>query len=96
MSRLSVRSDLANAKTPGPQGHIRHTGLDRVAGGSYGTRLQASRAIDHHDYERVCNFLLHRHKMQNRSTYRFPAELVFRELGALHLISVYLGPRCVP
>jgi RNA-directed DNA polymerase len=63
---------------------------------NYGTRLQAYRAIDHHVYDRVRNFLIHRHKVQRRGTRRFPAEVVFGELGVLHLISVHLGPRRVP
>ncbi len=62
---------------------------------SYGTRLQAYRAIDHHVYDRVRNFLVHRHKVQRRGTHRLPAETVFGELGVLHLISVHLGPRRV-
>ena len=62
---------------------------------SYGTRLQAYRAIDHHVYDRVRNFLVHRHKVQRRGTQRLPAEFVFGELGVLHLISVHLGPRRV-
>jgi RNA-directed DNA polymerase len=62
---------------------------------SYGTRLQAYRAIDHHVYDRVRNFLVHRHKVQRRGTHRLPAEIVFGELGVLHLISVHLGPRRV-
>ncbi len=61
----------------------------------YGTRLQAYRAIDHHVYDRVRNFLVHRHKVQRRGTHRLPAETVFGELGVLHLISVHLGPRRV-
>ena len=60
---------------------------------NYGTRLQAYRAIDHHVYDRVRNFLVHRRKVQRRGTRRFPAEVVFGELGVLHLISVHLGPR---
>ncbi len=63
---------------------------------NYGTRLQAYRAIDHHVYDRVRNFLIHRHKVQRRGTRHFPAEVVFAELGVLHLISVRLGPRRVP
>ena len=63
---------------------------------NYGTRLQAYRAIDHHVYDRVRNFLIHRHKVHGRGTRRFPAEVVFGELGVLHLISVHLGPRRVP
>ena len=63
---------------------------------NYGTRLQAYRAIDHHVYDRVRNFLVHRRKVQRRGTRRFPAEVVFGELGVLHLISVHLGPRRGP
>ena len=63
---------------------------------NYGTRLQAYRAIDHHVYDHVRNFLIHRHKVQRRGTRRFPAEVVFGKLGVLHLISVHLGPRRVP
>ncbi len=63
---------------------------------NYGTRVQAYRAIDHHVYDRVRNFLMHRHKVQRRGTRRFPAGVVFGELGVLHLISVHLGPRRVP
>ncbi len=62
----------------------------------HGTRLQAYRAIDHHVYDRVRNFLVHRRKVQRRGTQRFPAEVVFGELGVLHLISVHLGPRRGP
>ncbi len=62
----------------------------------YGTRLQAYRATDHHVYDRVRHFLARRHKVQGRGTRRFPAEVVFGELGVLHLISVHLGPRRVP
>jgi RNA-directed DNA polymerase len=62
----------------------------------HGTRLQAYRAVDHHVHDCVRNFLVHRHKVQRRGTRRFPAELVFGELGVLHLISVHLGPRRVP
>ena len=61
----------------------------------YGTRLQAYRAIDHHVYDCVRNFLVHRHKVQRRGTHRLPAETVFGERGVLHLISVHLGPRRV-
>ena len=61
----------------------------------YGTRLLAYRAIDHHVYDRVRNFLVHRHKVQRRGTHCLPAATVFGELGVLHLISVHLGPRRV-
>src|SRR5947208_597438 len=37
----------------------------------YGTRLMAYRAVDHYVYERVRNFLRHRHKVASRAS---PAE----------------------
>jgi RNA-directed DNA polymerase len=61
----------------------------------YGTWLLAYRAIDHHVYDRVRNFLVHRHKVQRRGTHCLPAGIVFGEFGVLHLISVDLGPRRV-
>ncbi len=57
--------------------------------------IQLNRAIDHHVYDRVRKFLVHRHKVQKRGTHRLPAEIVFGELSVLHLISVHLGPRRV-
>jgi RNA-directed DNA polymerase len=59
---------------------------------SYGTRLQAYRAIDHHVYDRVRHFLTRRHKVQGRGTREFPYDRVYGELGVLHLRRVHLGP----
>jgi len=59
---------------------------------SYGTRLQAYRAIDNHVYDRVRHFLVHRHKVQGRGTQRFSYENVFGELGVLRLRRVHIGP----
>lgn len=59
---------------------------------SYGTRLQAYRAIDNHVYDRVRHFLVRRHKVQGRGTQRFSRENVFGELGVLHLRRVHIGP----
>ena len=78
-----------------------HGRLNRLLRGwtsyfNYRTRLQAYRAIDHYVYDRVHNFLVHRRQVQRRGTQRFPAEVVFGELGVLHLISVHLGPRRGP
>lgn len=58
---------------------------------SYGTRLQAYRAIDRHVYDRVRNFLVKRHKVQGRGTRYFSPEYVFGELGVLHLRRVHIG-----
>jgi len=60
---------------------------------SYGTRTQAYRAVDNYVYERARHFLRRRHKVQSRGTSRFPAEVVFGELGVLRLRGVQLGPR---
>jgi RNA-directed DNA polymerase len=59
---------------------------------SYGTRLQAYRAIDNHVYDRVRNFLVKRHKVQGRGTQRFSRDDVFGEFGVLHLRRVHIGP----
>ena len=58
----------------------------------YGTRLTAYRAIDHHVYERVRNFLVKRHKVQGRGTRRFSHDVVFGDRGVLRLRCVHLGP----
>ena len=60
---------------------------------SYGTRTQAHRAAGNYVYERARHFLQRRHKVQSRGTSRFPAEVVFGELGVLRLRGVQLGPR---
>jgi RNA-directed DNA polymerase len=52
---------------------------------SYGTRLMAYRAVDHHVYERVRQFLRRRHKVPSRGTRRFPIARVFGELGVFQL-----------
>jgi RNA-directed DNA polymerase len=59
---------------------------------SYGTRLQAYRAIDNHVYDRVRHFLVRRHKVRGRGTREFSSDRVFEELGVLHLRRVHLGP----
>ena len=59
----------------------------------YGTRLMAYRAVDHYVYERVRNFLRHRHKVASRGATRFSDSVVFGDLGVLRLRDVHLGPR---
>jgi RNA-directed DNA polymerase len=59
---------------------------------SYGTRLLAYRAIDHHVYERVRDFLTRRHGVKSRGTRRFSDQVVYGELGVLRLRHVHLGP----
>ena len=58
----------------------------------HGTRMPAYRAIDNYVSERVRNFLVKRHKVAGRGTRRFPADVVFGELGVLRLRRVHLGP----
>jgi RNA-directed DNA polymerase len=58
---------------------------------SYGTRLMAYRAVDHYVYERVRHFLRRRHKVPSRGTRRFPAEVVFGELGVFRLRRFHLA-----
>jgi RNA-directed DNA polymerase len=71
--------------------------LNRVLRGwanyfTYGTRLLAYRAVDHYVYERVRHFLRRRHKVSSRGTKRFPAEVVFGELGVFQMRRFfYLG-----
>ena len=60
---------------------------------SYGTRTAAYRAVDNYVYQSVRHFLRRRHKVQSRGTNRFPAEVVFGELGVIRLRHVQLGPR---
>jgi RNA-directed DNA polymerase len=59
----------------------------------YGTRLMAYRAVDHYVYERVRNFLRHRHKEAARGSTRFSDAVVFGTLGVLRLRDVHLGRR---
>lgn len=59
---------------------------------SYGTRLQAYRAIDNHVYERVRHFLARRHKVRGGRTHQFSSQRVFEEFGVLRLRRVHLGP----
>ena len=72
--------------------------LNRVLRGwtnyfSHGTRMPAYRAIDHHVYDRVRNFLVRRHKVETRGTRRFSPDFVFGDLGVLQMRCVHLGPR---
>jgi RNA-directed DNA polymerase len=58
---------------------------------AYGTRLMAYRAVDRYVYERVRHFLRRRHKVPTRGTKRFPAEVVFGELGVFRFRRFHLG-----
>jgi RNA-directed DNA polymerase len=59
---------------------------------SYGTRLMAYRAADHHVYHSVRRFLKRRHKVQSQGTRRFSIEAVHEAYGVLRLRRVHLGP----
>jgi RNA-directed DNA polymerase len=72
------------------------TQLNRILRGwsnyfGYGTRMMAYRAVEHHVYERVRNFLRHRHKVQSRGSSHFTDGIVFGKLGVLRLRDVHLG-----
>lgn len=59
---------------------------------SYGTRLQAYRAVDQHVYDRVRHFLARRHNETGRGTRRFSHEYVHGEGGVMHLRRLHIGP----
>ena len=58
---------------------------------SYGTRLMAYRAADHHVYETVRGFLTRRHKVPSRGTRQFSDPVVFGKLGVLRLRRMHIG-----
>jgi RNA-directed DNA polymerase len=59
---------------------------------SYGTRLQAYRAVDHYVYDRVKHFLKRRHKVHNTGARQFSHKRVYEDFGVLRLLRVHLGP----
>jgi RNA-directed DNA polymerase len=58
---------------------------------SYGTRLMAYRAADHHVYNSVRGFLTRRHKVPTRGTRRFSDHTVYEKLGVLRLRRMHIG-----
>jgi len=60
---------------------------------SYGTRLQAYRAVDNHVAERVRYFLRQRHHVCTRGTRVLANAVIFGSLGVIHLRRVHLGVR---
>jgi RNA-directed DNA polymerase len=58
---------------------------------SYGTRLMAYRAVDHHVYESVRGFLRRRHKVPSRGTRQFAHHVVYGKLGVLRLRRMHMG-----
>src|ERR1700674_5129122 len=97
VSRLRQKvGDLLMRGTVAPWPDVRDH-LNRILRGwsnyfGYGTRLMAYRAVDHYVYERVRNFLRHRHKVASRGATRFSDAVVFGALGVLRLRDVHLGP----
>ncbi len=59
---------------------------------SYGTRLQAYRAVDHHVYESVRHFLVRRHHVPGRGNRRFSYDYVYGEGGVMRLRNAHIGP----
>ena len=97
VSRLRQKvGDLLVRQNVAPWTDVRDD-LNRILRGwsnyfGYGTRMKAYRAVDHHVYERVRNFLRHRHKVHSRGSSSFSDAVVFGKLGVLRLRDVHLGP----
>jgi RNA-directed DNA polymerase len=97
VSRLRQKvADLLVSQNVTPWTDVRDD-LNRILRGwsnyfGYGTRMKAYRAVDHHVYERVRNFLRHRHKVHSRGSSSFSDAVVFGKLGVLRLRDVHLGP----
>jgi len=98
VSRLRQKvGDLLVPGNVGPWPDVRDR-LNRILRGwsnyfGYGTRLMTYRAVDHYVYERVRNFLRHRHKVASRGATRFSDSVVFGDLGVLRMRDVHLGRR---
>jgi len=92
--KLKVRKTLASGIVdPWPQVRKR---LNRTLRGwcgyfQPGTRTFAYRVVDNFVQTAVRNFLQRRHKVPGRGTRRFPASLIFGELGVLRLRHQQLG-----
>jgi RNA-directed DNA polymerase len=62
---------------------------------NYGSLAKVYRAVDHHVYDRVRNFLCKRHKVPGRGTTRFTHDYVYGELGVHRLNCVRrMTPTC--
>jgi RNA-directed DNA polymerase len=102
-SRRSVQrvkskiGDLLDVRNKSPRHEVLKR-LNQILAGwsgyfSYGTRLQAYRAVDNHVYDKMRHFLRKRHKVQSRATRVFSREIVYGDLGVVQLRRVHLGPR---
>ena len=93
-----VKGRIRQILRPGNQGswdEVREE-LNRVVRGwanyfAYGTRLMAYRAVDNYVSESVRHFLRRRRKVPTRGTKRFPAAVIFGELGVVQLRRFHLG-----
>jgi RNA-directed DNA polymerase len=96
VSRLRQKvGDLLVHQNVEPWPEVRNQ-LNRILRGwsnyfGYGTRMMAYRAVEHYVYERVRNFLRHRHKVQSRGSSHFPDGVVFGKLGVMRLRDVHFG-----
>jgi RNA-directed DNA polymerase len=89
-------SDILVPRNLGPWPDVRDRLNSLLAGWSayfsYGTRLQAYRAVDNHVYNRVRHFLTRRHKVRGQGTRQFSDGRIFGPLGVLRLRRVHIGP----
>jgi RNA-directed DNA polymerase len=98
-SVLRVKTKISDILVPrnlGPWPDVRDRLNSLLAGWSayfsYGTRLQAYRAVDNHVYNRVRHFLTRRHKVRGQGTRQFSDGRIFGPLGVLRLRRVHIGP----
>src|SRR3954451_6202970 len=101
VQRLKTRvGEIVHPYNNAPWGEVRGR-LNRLLRGwasyfTYGTRLMAYRAADHHVYEAVRGFPARRHKVPTRGTRQFTRDAVFGKLGVLQLRRLHIGPPQVP
>lgn len=97
VQRIKIKiGDLLKPRDKGPWPEVCGR-LNRLLVGwsayfSFGARLPAYRAVDHHVYDRVRRFLAQRHKVQGRGARRFSFTDVFGKLGILRLQRVQDAP----
>jgi RNA-directed DNA polymerase len=94
-----IKTKIGDLLKPGNKGAwpVVRDRLNRLLAGwsayfGYGSRLPAYRAVDHHVYDRVRNFLARRHKEPGRGVRRFSSTKVYGDLGVQRLYRVQIGP----